>query len=204
MMPGMDGWRVLQALKSDPRTADIPVIVCSIVDNRPLGYHLGASDYAVKPVEPGALVAKLNRLCAEGDGAGYVLVVDDEHGIRELLANALKHGGFEVRTASSGETALKLAAHVTPRAVLCDLMMPGGMTGFEFIARLRAAPATAHTPVVVITGKDLTDEDRRLISGQIADVLRKGDLLISDIASRLGATLTALGVTPKDGQNSDR
>lgn len=81
-------------------------------------------------------------------------------------------------------------------------MMPHGMSGFEFIARLRSNPQTEQTPIIVVTGKDLTSDDRRLISGQIADVIRKGDLLISDVASRLRATLTAPGVTPTDGTNT--
>lgn len=204
MMPDMDGWRTMQSLKSDPLTANIPVIVCSIVDNRPLGYHLGASDYFVKPVEPEKLISTLQNLCTSGNDAseGYVLVLDDEHGIRELLTKVLRNSGFNVHSAANGEMALKMAAQSPPRAILCDLMMPNSMSGFEFIARLRADKKNEQTPVVVITGKDLTAEDRRLISGQIADVIRKGDLLISDIASRLRDTLTALGVTPADGKNT--
>src|SRR3712207_3994633 len=111
MMLGMDGWRVLQLMKSDPRLARIPVIVCSIVDNRPLGYSLGASDYIVKPIDPEALTTTLDRVSVRGAGGdGYVLVVDDEHGVRELLTTALRSAGFSARSAPSGETALKLAS----------------------------------------------------------------------------------------------
>ncbi|HEY1404535.1 MAG TPA: response regulator, partial [Pyrinomonadaceae bacterium] len=164
MMPGMDGWRVLQALKSDRRMAQIPVIVCSIVDSRPLGYRLGASDYLLKPVEPEKLLTTLRGVCAEGAATeeGYVLVVDDEHGIRELLTTALRQAGYHARAAASGETALKMIAQSPPRVVLSDLMMPGGMSGYEFVARLRSNPRTAQTPVIVITGKDMFPEDRRL------------------------------------------
>ncbi|HEX8130150.1 MAG TPA: response regulator [Pyrinomonadaceae bacterium] len=203
MMPGMDGWRVLQTLKSDRRMAQIPVIVCSIVDSRPLGYRLGASDYLLKPVEPEKLLTTLRGVCAEGLAAeeGYVLVVDDERGIRELLTTALRHAGYNARAAASGETALKLIAQATPRLVLSDLMMPGGMSGYEFVARLRSDPRTAHTPVVVITGKDMLPEDRRLISGQIANVIRKGDLLMSGLELRLRETLEEIGVEPSNGKN---
>ncbi|MES1211692.1 MAG: response regulator, partial [Acidobacteriota bacterium] len=92
MMPGMDGWRVLQSLKAEPRTANIPVVVCSIVDNRPLGYRLGASDYLIKPIHPESLTKSLRNVStlAPHGGAGYVLVVDDEHGVRELLLSALR------------------------------------------------------------------------------------------------------------------
>src|SRR5215207_1529335 len=159
MMPEMDGWRVLQARRADRRLAGVPVIVCSIVDNRPLGYSLGASDYLLKPVDPQTLTDTLDRVSVRGgsnggEGDGYVLVVDDEHGVRELLTAALRHAGFNARSAPSGETALKMVAQHRPRAVLCDLMMPNGMSGFELVARLRSDPETADLPVVVVTGKD--------------------------------------------------
>jgi DNA-binding response OmpR family regulator/anti-sigma regulatory factor (Ser/Thr protein kinase) len=204
MMPGMDGWRVLQAMKDDRRLARVPVIVCSIVDNMPLGYSLGASDYLLKPLDPERLVSVLDKVSVRGgvnagQGEGYVLVVDDEHGVRELLATSLRQAGYQVRVAPSGETALRMVGQQAPRAVLCDLMMPNGMTGFEFIARLRADPALAHIPVVVITGKEMTTGDRHFISGQIANVIRKGELLMSDVASRLRETLEGIGVKPSDG-----
>jgi signal transduction histidine kinase len=211
MMPEMDGWRVLQTMRADRRLASIPVIVCSIVDNRPLGYSLGASDYLLKPVDPQTLTDTLDRVSvrggpggAAGDGDGYVLVVDDEHGVRELLTTALRNAGFNARSAPSGETALKMAAQQRPRAVLCDLMMPNGMSGFEFIARFRSDPETADVPVIVVTGKDVTHDDRRLISGEIAEVIRKGELLLSDVASRLRETLEELGVEPTDGEDTVR
>ena len=205
MMPGMDGWRVLQSLKSERRTAEIPVIVCSIVDNRPLGYRLGASNYLVKPIEPQRLVEALESVGTNGDlsNSGYVLVVDDEHGIRELLINALEKAGFVARSASSGETALKLISQIAPQAVLTDLIMPGGMTGFELIARMRANPQTENVPVIVITGKDMTAEDRKFIAGEIADVIRKGDLLMSDLETRLRQTLEEIGVNPTSDKNTN-
>jgi signal transduction histidine kinase len=210
MMPEMDGWRVLQAMRADRRLSGIPVIVCSIVDNRPLGYSLGASDYLLKPVDPQALTDTLDRVSVRGaqqgddGGDGYVLVVDDEHGVRELLTTALRHAGFHARSAPSGETALKLAAQQRPRAVLCDLMMPNGMSGFEFVARFRSDPATAHVPVLIVTGRDITPGDRKLISGEIAEVIRKGELLLSDVGSRLRDTLEELGVEPTDGEDTVR
>ena len=207
MMPEMDGWRVLQAMRADRRLASIPVIVCSIVDNRPLGYSLGASDYLLKPVDPQTLTDTLDRVSVRGthtDGDGYVLVVDDEHGVRELLTTALRHAGFNARSAPSGETALKLVTQQPPRVVLCDLMMPNGMSGFELIARLRSDPHTAQLPVLVVTGRDITPDDRRLISGEIAEVIRKGELLLSDVASRLRETLEEIGVEPTHGEDTVR
>jgi signal transduction histidine kinase len=203
MMPGMDGWRVLQALKADPRTQEIPVIVCSIVDNRALGYRLGASAYLLKPVDPEQLTVSLRSVSGLDlpEREGYVLVIDDEHGVRELLTTALRKAGYRVRPVASGEAALAAIAQAVPQAVISDLIMPHGMSGFELIARLRHDPRTENTPVLIVTGRDLTPEDRRLIIDQIADVIRKGDLLMSDLQTRLRETLEELGVTPSDGEN---
>jgi signal transduction histidine kinase len=202
MMPGMDGWKVLQALKSDNRTSQIPVIVCSVVDNRPLGYRLGASHYFVKPVEPRQLTKVLQNIVPneQKPGENYVLVVDDEHGIRELLAGALRKAGFNVRAAASGEIALKMLSNHIPQAVLSDLMMPGGMSGFELIARVRSNPQTEGVPIIVITGKDMTPDDKLFISNEIADVIRKGDLMMSDLETRLRQTLEEIGVKPNEWQ----
>ncbi|MCD9188777.1 MAG: response regulator [Pyrinomonadaceae bacterium] len=204
MMPGMDGWRVLQAMKADPQLAAIPVVVVSIVDNKPLGYRLGASDYLVKPVEPNNLLETLNGVIpiSHEDHEDYILVVDDEQGVRELLLAALKQGGFKTRSAASGEIAFSLAQKHKPKAILTDLHMPGGMSGYELIARLRSQSETAHTPIVIITGKDLMEEDRRLVSGQIADVIRKGDLMLTDLDVRLRETLAEIGVTPTNGNHN--
>ncbi len=198
MMPGMDGWQVLQALKGDEATAAIPVIVCSIVDNRALGYRLGASAYLLKPVEPPRLIDALRTVREQGVQAedGHILVVDDEYGVRELLATALREAGYRVVTTADGESALASIAKSPPAAILSDLIMPRGMSGFELIAHLRNDPATEHTPVLVITGKDLTPDDRRLVVDRIADVIRKGDLMIPDLQSRLRETLEELGVKP--------
>ncbi|HSK80025.1 MAG TPA: response regulator [Thermoanaerobaculia bacterium] len=202
MMPGMDGWRVLQALKSERRTAEIPVVVCSIVDNRPLAYRLGASDYLIKPIDPERLMSSLHAISTGSpERDGYVLVLDDEHGIRELLIAALHKAGYDACAAASGETALRMILEKKPRIVLCDLTLPGGMSGYELIARLRSDPRTEDVPILVITGKDMTPEDRKFILGQITDVIRKGDLLMSDLESRLRETLEQLGVRPSYGQD---
>lgn len=205
MMPGMDGWRVLKEMKADAQLSKIPVIVVSIVDNKPLGYRLGASNYLVKPFEPDALLNTLNAVVSAPDDLSvgdYVLVVDDEQGVRELIIAALMQAGFKTRSAASGEIAFDLSLKNPPLAIMTDLHMPGGMSGYELIARLRTQKATARTPIVVITGKDLLTDDREFISGQIADVIRKGDLLLSDLDERLRETLAEIGVKPTNGNNN--
>lgn len=136
------------------------------------------------------------------DKDGYVLVLDDEHGIRELLIAALHKAGYDARAAASGETALRMILEKKPQILLCDLTLPGGMSGYELIVRLRSDPRTEDVPILVITGKDMTPEDRTFILKQISDVIRKGDLLMSDLESRLRETLEQLGVRPSHGQDS--
>lgn len=97
--------------------------------------------------------------------------------------------------------ALQMILKSPPRAMLVDLMMPPGMSGYELIARLRSDPATENMPVLVVTGKDMTREDRKFISGQISDVIRKGDLLMSDLETRLRETLEDVGVKPIHGED---
>ena len=198
MMPRMDGWRVLQALRDDPATARIPVIVCSIVDNRLLGYRLGASEYLTKPVEPNALLSALARVGASPhpDTSDDVLVVDDERALREVVGAALEQAGYSVRQARSGEEALRLVAERRPRAIFVDMIMPGGMSGFEMLARLRNDPLTADIPVVVLTGRDVTTSDRRQLHDQLAHVVRAGDLGLPELSQRLRDVLPSLGVAP--------
>jgi CheY-like chemotaxis protein len=87
-----------------------------------------------------------------------------------------------------------------PQAVLSDLMMPGGMSGFELIARVRSNPQTEGVPIIVITGKDMTPDDKLFISNEIANVIRKGDLMMSDLETRLRQTLEEIGVKPNEWQ----
>lgn len=203
MMPRMDGWRVLQTLRADPAIADTPVIVCSIVDNRLLGYRLGVSEYLTKPVEPSALLGALTNL-GVSPLVGDVLVVDDERAMRDVVASALEGAGLSVRQASSGEEALGLIAEKRPLAVFIDLFMPGGMSGFEFLARMRSRPETAEVPVVLLTGRDVTPEERARLGGQISDVVRTGSMTLSELTHRLRESLSELGSTLRHGQHPDR
>jgi CheY-like chemotaxis protein len=95
-----------------------------------------------------------------------------------------------------------MVSEVPPKAIISDLMMPGGMSGYELIARIRANPETENIPIVVVTGKDMTSSDRRFVIGEIAKVIRKGDLLMSDLETRLRETLEEIGVNPTSGENT--
>ncbi len=171
MMPSMDGWSVLSLLKSDPKLASVPVIVLSIVENRRLGYALGASDYLTKPVSRQQLELILQRYQPQTPSP-QVLVIDDDPAMREMMQYMLQRAGWRVCVAENGVAGLKQVAHYSPDIVLLDLMMPV-MDGFEFLHRLRAQPAFQSTPVIVLTARDLSAEERAELSSQAWDVVQK-------------------------------
>jgi CheY-like chemotaxis protein len=186
VMPGMDGWSVLAALKADPDLADIPVIMLTMVDDRHKGFRLGAADYLVKPVDPARLTAVLRR--QPGEPAGRrVLVVDDDPDLRRRLRDLLEKDGWVVAEAADGREALD-QLNPRPALVLLDLLMPG-MDGFEFLARLRDRADARTIPVVVLTAKDLTTADRSRLHGSIEAVIRKGSLGSDELLTELGAVM---------------
>ena len=172
MMPGMDGWAVLAALKSDPVLAEIPVIMLTIVDDQNMGYSLGATDYLTKPIDRDRLAAILKRHVGQ-EQSRSVLMVEDDPDTREVTRRILELGGWNVVEAENGRAGLERLASLRPAAILLDLMMPE-MDGFEFVSELRKNPEWKSIPVVVVTAKDLTFEDRVRLNGQVGLILQKG------------------------------
>jgi PAS domain S-box-containing protein len=194
IMPGMDGWSVLAALKADPDVGDIPVLMVTIADDRNLGFALGASEYLTKPVDRGRLTTLLHRYRRERS-SGPVLVVDDDEDARSLLCRALVREGWPVVEAANGRMALEKFAERRPGLVLLDLMMPE-MNGFEFLEALRDRGEDATVPVIVITAKDLTDVDRERLNGAVATILAKGTHGTGELLAevrRLAAACTGAG-----------
>jgi signal transduction histidine kinase/CheY-like chemotaxis protein len=187
MMPGMDGWAVLAALKADPETADIPVVMVTIVDDKNMGYALGATDYLTKPVDRNRLLAILERYRRAGLS---VLVVDDDPLIRELMRRTLEKEGCLVAEAENGRVALERVRERVPGLILLDLIMPE-MDGFAFLLELRRQDAWRTIPVVVVTSKTLTTEERERLNGQVLQVLEKDartrDLLLQDVRDMVRA-----------------
>jgi len=172
MMPGMDGWAVLTALKADPGTADIPVVMLTIVDDRNMGFSLGAADYFTKPIDwqrLGASLKKHRRFTA----AQAVLIVEDDAITREMFRRTMEKDGWKVIDAGNGRIGLERVAEEVPAIILLDLMMPE-MDGFEFLQELRLQPGCHDVPVIVITAQDLTAEDRRRLNGEVARIIQKG------------------------------
>jgi len=170
MMPGIDGWTVLAALKGDPELADIPVVLMSIVDEKKRGFSLGAAEYLVKPVDRDKLTGMLRSIVGSLDRR--VLLVDDDEFDRKAMGRGLQHDGWEVMEAENGRIALAQLAKVVPGIIILDLMMPE-MNGFEFLEELRANPDWRDIPVVVVTARDLTDEDRSRLNGGAERIIQK-------------------------------
>lgn len=170
LMPGMDGWAVLGALKAQEALAHIPVVMLTILDEQRIGFALGAAEYLTKPISKERLLSVLRRY---GREPGLpVLVVEDDPATRNLLGRALSGEGHVVREAENGRVALAWLEKEIPGLILLDLLMPE-MDGFELVAALRERPEWEHIPVVVITAKDLTAEDHARLNGAVQQVIPK-------------------------------
>jgi CheY-like chemotaxis protein len=198
MMPGLDGWAVLTTLKGDSATAAIPVVMLTMLDDRSLGYALGAADYLTKPIDRERLVAALAPFRRELP----VLVVDDDPDLRALLRRMLEREGYAVVDADNGRNALEQVRERIPGAILLDLMMPE-MDGFEFLEELRRDEAGRVIPVIVVTARDLSAEDHQRLNGSVERILQKGayhhDALLAEVRRLVGAA-----VGPRRGVQAER
>ncbi|MFZ6183633.1 response regulator [Nannocystis pusilla] len=195
IMPGMDGWAVLTALKRDPELAEVPVVVMTIVSDRDVGFSLGASDYLLKPIDRDRLLATLARYRKPSLPAS-VLVVDDEPDIRELLRRLAERAQWSVREAANGREAIGALRSAIPDVVLLDLMMPE-VDGFEVIQTMRAEPGWRDIPVIVITACELTASESEFLHAGVHRVLRKGSYsqaaLLNEVRALLETAATRRG-----------
>jgi len=192
LMPGMDGWEVLRELKADPATQDIPVIMVTMTDDRALGYALGATEFLTKPVQRTQLMQLLERHTPE-NSERRALVVDDIPENREMLRRTLEQEGWQVSEAENGQVALEKLAEQAPSLILLDLMMPV-MDGFEFVMEMHKLESSTDIPIVVVTAKDITEEDRRRLNGDVVGLIEKGGLdresLLAQLREQVAATRT--------------
>lgn len=171
MMPGMDGWMVLSALKTDPSLAHIPVIMASIIEDKRLGFSLGATDYLIKPINREQLNLVLSKYLGD-KRKQLVLVVEDDPTTQEMMELMLAKEGLMVVTANNGRVGLEKMTKQLPDLILLDLMMPE-MDGFEFVTYLRNDEKWRKIPVVVLTAKDITKEDRIKLRNQVQNIFQK-------------------------------
>jgi len=199
MMPGMDGWAVLQQLKSDEALAEIPVMMVTISGEKEMASTLGAVEHLTKPVDRDTL-RRLAAQYAAPDGGGHALVVDDDESIRSLFRRALDDDGWTVAEAGNGAEALEKVRESRPNIVLLDLMMPV-MDGFDFLVAFRARMDCVTTPVIVVTAKDLTDDDRARLSGGVERIVEKGALTASDLLEHVHSLVgNPGGLASSDGK----
>ena len=208
VMPGLDGWAVLGALKAGEETNAIPVIMVTVMDKEERGQALGATEFLPKPIDWERLTKTLARYTGNKSERS-ILVVDDDANTREIVRRSLEGDGWSVIEAENGKEALERLAEERPAAVLLDLMMPI-MDGFEFIVNYSQVAEWLSIPVLVMTAMDPTPEERARLEGQVVRVLRKGDYthdeLLTEIHRRvdrhLKGQLTSTG--DEDGEDSGR
>jgi PAS domain S-box-containing protein len=172
LMPQQDGWQVLHELKAEPETRAIPVVVLSIVDNKALGYRLGASDYLLKPFDRETILTALAQARPE---QGRLLVVDDDPQVVDLIRQLLEGEPYEIIAVADGEAALEVISRWRPDAILLDLLMPR-MDGFALIEQLEQAPLPQQIPVIVLTAKTLTANEQVILEQSVRTVIQKRGL----------------------------
>ncbi len=192
MMPQMDGWSVLRQLKEMPVVAEIPVILLSIVDDRPTGHSLGAADYLTKPIDRKRLISVLETHLAN-QVSPTILVVEDDVNAREIMGRFLQRQDWTVELASNGREALQYLNNKRPNLIVLDLMMPE-MDGFEFIQVLRQNSDWQDIPVIVVTAKALTVSDQQQLEG-VARVYQKADLNRQELLDELQAMVSTKAIS---------
>ena len=199
LLPEIDGWEVLTRLKENPTTRNIPVVIVSVVDNPALGRALGAIDYFVKPVDGKALLSRLGQFTftAKSKGADVrVLVVDDEPANIERVVSLLEPAGFTVLQAGGGQEGIDIARAEKPNLVLLDLMMPG-VNGFDVVEALRSDEDTRTIPIMVLTAKTLSEDDKRALNGNVAAIFERNSTAGAELTEWLRAIAARTTAPPE-------
>ena len=171
MMPEKDGWQVLRELKNNPATSDIPVIIHSVVENRPLALSLGALEVVTKPSEPKEILSIVERACRSNKQP--IMIVDDNQDFADSLKILLEVEGYRAIALYGGEDALKEIETINPSLLFLDLIMPG-MDGFTVVERLRSQERWRNLPIVILSGADITIEQRQNLNRLIQEFINKG------------------------------
>jgi len=191
---GEDGLQLLERLKADPVTRDIPVVIESVLAEQRRGFLLGASDYLVKPLDRKRLLESLSRHAqARSDGAQpLVLAIDDDPVVATVLRSVLAPAGFRVETVGLGRDGIDIAQRSQPALIIVDLLLPD-ISGFEVLDALAADPRTSALPVIALTAANLSPTDRQRIEKRVLSLAQKGDLTRDSV---LLAVQRATGAAP--------
>ncbi len=197
-MPGTDGWTVMERLKENPETVDIPVIFITISDDRKKGFALGAAEFLKKPIDRNKLVEVLNN-CLGHHRGGEILVVEDDKFVRDFLTVSLRDMGWILRAVEDGLSALDSVENKAPDVIILDLMLPR-MDGFEFVDRLRENDAWRNIAIIVLTAKSLTAEEHRRINGIVENVMLKSLVSMADVTRQIDLIAGRLIATGREGE----
>ena len=191
LMSKGNGFETLVALRKAAETAHIPVIILSVVDQKQIGFALGAAEYLVKPIPKSVLLETVGKhLLPSTVGSARILLVDDDPESLELFAEILQGEGYRTECVQTGSRALELLSSGAVDALLLDLLMPG-MDGFEVIRHVRDNAALRNLPIFVMTGKTLTAEERNLLASQTQALFEKNEPCRTDLILEIGRVLNS-------------
>ena len=190
LMPEMDGWSVLRTLKADPEVSNIPVIMASILDEKNKGFSLGAADFLSKPIQKEYLMKSIRNLTGDKENLKICIIEDDES-LRFTIKEILEKQNVEIIEAENGKVGMSLLhkQEIKPDLILLDLMMPV-MNGFEFLKSIRETDLNS-IPILVLTGADLSEDEKSFLSGEVQRILEKSEDTLSSIVSEVGNVIKA-------------
>ncbi|HUI10443.1 MAG TPA: response regulator [Bacteroidota bacterium] len=188
LLPVKDGWEVLKELKRHPLCKHIPVIIVSIIDEKSLGFSLGAVEYFVKPVNRDELVQALDRVHIlprhAGDKAS-VLIIDDDRAATDLIQVMLENEGFSVLKAFQGKEGVEVATRERPDLIILDLIMPE-TSGFNVAYQLKQIPATRGIPIIILTSMEIDEETHAQLGAYVAGLMSKSAFTKKDLLREIG------------------
>ena len=201
MMPRGNGFETLAALKKAPETANIPIIIVSIVDQKQVGFALGAVDYLIKPVRKPVLLETIRKyVLPQSDEDEAILLVDDDPGALELLEETLRSAGYETESVRSGTRALEVLSSKIVSAVVLDLLMPG-MDGFEVIRHVRQEPTLRELPIFVMTAKSLTKAELAVLTRETQALFHKNGSWQQQLTVEVGRVFQGRKLAKSAGQS---
>ncbi len=187
LLPVKDGWQVLRELKDHPLCKEIPVIIISMVDERNVGFGLGAVEYFVKPVQKEELISAVKKV--EGrimQNSATILVIDDDRSVTDLVQIILEAEGCTVLKAHNGKDGLVMAEQHKPDLIILDLVMPE-MSGFNVAYQLKHNSATYTIPVMIMTSMEIDDETREQLEGFVVSLMKKSGFTKRDLLNEISA-----------------